>query len=316
MAKASASAVQVGYIIESTWGTTPASAVQYFRATSASLKQVNNTVISDELRADGQVTDMVRVGVSATASIGYELSYGSIDDFLAAAFRSTWTADMGFSGAATGTDLLENGTTLKSFTLESYFSDITQYLALTGCRVNQLTMGLSAEGKVAGSIDFMGKVADIDSSTHGTGTATAAPSADIMSSINVSAATEGGSAVSLLGFDLTINNNLRNQPIVGTAATSLAGIGAGRIVVTGNARLYFEDATHLSKYLDFTASSIGITLTDAATNTYAFSLPRIRYTDGSTDATGNDTDIELPLPFQAVLDSTTGKTIRATRTAA
>lgn len=314
MAKASASAVQVGYITESTWGTTPASAVQYFRATSASLKQVNNTVISDELRSDGQVTDMVRVGISATASIGYELSYGSIDDFLAAAMRSAWTADTGFSGAETGTDLLANGTTAKSFTLESYFSDITQYLALTGCRINQLTLNIANEQKVTGTIDFMGKVAAIASSTHGTGTATAAPTADVMSAINLSSMTEGGSAATILGLDLTINNNLRNQSVAAVAASSLAGIGYGRFVVTGNLRTYFEDATLLNKFLNHTASTLGFTLTDAATNAYSFKLDRVRYTDGDAPASGNDQDVEVSMPFQAVMDSTTTKTLRATRT--
>ncbi len=317
MAKASASAVQVGYIIESTWGTTPASAVQYFRATSSSIKPVKNTVSSDELRADGQVTDMVRVGGSGTASFGFELSYGNLDDFLMAAVRaSAWTADTGLAGASTGTDLLENGTTLKSFTLESYFSDITQYVTLTGARVNQLTLNIQAESKITGTVEFLGKVAAIGSSSLGTGAATAAGTAPVMSAVDISSFTEGGSAQEFMGLDLTINNGARLQPIAGTDATALGGIGYSRFIVTGTLKTYFTDATLISKFLNHTASAHVLTLADTAGNGMVLSLPNLYYTDSTFDASGNDQDVPVDSPFQAILDSTTGKTIRATRTAA
>lgn len=317
MAKASASAVQAGYIIESTWGTTPSAAVKYFRATSSSIKAVKSTVSSEELRPDGQVTDMVRVGGSGTASFGFELSYGNLDDFLMAAFRaSAWTADTGLAGSAVGTDLLENGTTLKSFTLESYFSDIGQYATLTGARVNQITLNIPAENRITGTVEFLGKVVAIGSSSLGTGTATAAPTAPVMSAVDISSFTEGGSEQEFMGLDLTIANDARLQPVVGTAATSLGGIGYGRFVVTGTLKTYFTDAALISKFLNHTASSQALTIGDSAGNEIVISLPKLYYTDSTFDASGNDQDVSVESPFQAILDPTTGKTIRAERTAA
>lgn len=317
MAKASASAVQVGYIPESAWGTTPSAAVKYFRATSSSIKAVKSTVSSDELRSDGQVTDMVRVGGSGSASFGFELSYGNLDDFLAAAFRASgWTADTGLSGASTGTDLIENGTTLKSFTLESYFSDIAQYATLTGARVNQITLNIPTEDKITGTVEFLGKIVAIGSSSLGTGTATAAPTNPVMSAVDVSSFTEGGSAQEFMGLEITINNNARLQPAVGTDATSLGGIGFGRFVVTGTLRTYFTDATLITKFLNHTASAMVLTLADTGGNGMVISLPNLYYTDSTFDASGNDQDVPVESPFQAILDSTSGKTTRATRTAA
>lgn len=313
---ADASRVQVRYVAESTWGTTPASAMTNFRATSARLAAVNNTIITEELRSDGQVADMVRVGVSATASIGFELSYGTLDDFLEGALRSTWATDTGLSGAESGTDLLANGTTLKSYTLEGEFSDITQFLILKGCRVGQVSLSFRNQATVTGTIDFTGKVASIAQVTAGTGAATAATTTDVMSAVNVSGFTEGGSSTEVLAWDLTINNNVRTQPILGTAASSMKGIGLGRFVVTGSLETYFADETLYEKYLDFTATTHALTVADAAGNTYVFSLPRVRYTDGNPDVTGNDTDVILPQAFQAVYDSSTGKTLRVARTAA
>ena len=310
-----ASRVQVRYLAESTWGTTPSAAMTNFRATSANLKPVNATVTSEEIRSDGQVTDEIRVGVAASASIGYELSYGALDDFLAAALRQTgWTADTGLAGAESGTDLLENGTTLRSFTLESEFSDITTFASVTGARIDSLTMNFANQERVTGSVDFMGKIAALGGSTVGTGSATAAPTADVLAAVNLSGIEEGGSAAELISLSLTIANGARQQNILGTAAASMAGIGFGRFQVTGTLEAYFASATLANKYINHTASSLGWTVTDGAGNVYEFSIPRVRYSDADFPASGNDQDVILTMPFRGLLDATTGKTLRISRT--
>lgn len=314
MATASSSAVQVGYITESSWGVTPSAAVQYFRATSASIKPAIQTVTSDELRADGQVTDSVQVGASGTASFGFEFSYGNGDDFMAAACRAAWSADHDFDGTQAGTDLLENGTTLKSFTLEAYFSDIAQYAKLTGARINSLSLSVQAEQKITGQVEFIGKVASLGGSSAGTGTATAAPTNDVMSAVNLSSFSEGGSAMDFLQFDININNNAAAQMIAGAVASSMKGVRYGRFVVTGSLRAYFADATLINKYINHTASTLELALADAAGNAMAFQFPRIRYTDTDFPVSGNDQDVVIAQPFQAVLDPTTVKTMRVTRT--
>lgn len=318
--KASSSAVQAGYIPEVTWGVTPAAPVKYFRVTSASIKPVKKTVTSDELRADGQVTGMVRVGSSGTASFAFEASAGALDDFLPGALRAAgWTADTGFDGALVGTDLLENGaagTALKSFTLECFFSDIGQYATLTGARVSQLTLNVKAEDKVTGTIDFMGMVADLGNATLGTGAATAAPATDILSVNDLATFEEGGTSIEFMEFSVTINNNAANQPVASAGATSsLGGIRYGRFEVTGTLKVYLEDRALVGKFLDDTASDFLLGLADAAGNHLNLQLPRIEYTDGGFDAQGNDQDVTVDLPYQAVMDPTTGKTARFERIA-
>lgn len=308
-----ASRVQVRYVEESTWGTTPASALKNFRATSARLEAVNDTVITEELRSDGQVADMIRVGVSASAAIDFELSYGTLDDFLEGALRTDWATDTGLSGTESGTDLLANGTTLKSYTVEAEFGGITQFLTLKGCRVGSLSLALRAGERVTGSIQFVGKIADLNGTTAGTGSATAATTTDVLSSVNVSSLTENSLSTEVLGWTLEINNNARMQRILGTATSAMSGIGLGRFNVSGSLETYFEDEVLYNKYLDFTASSQRVTVADAAGNTYVFDLPRVRYVGGNPEVTGNDTDVTLAQQFQAVYDSTTTKTLRITR---
>lgn len=73
------------------------------RLVSESLKKETTTVISQELRSDRQIADVIRTGISASGDVNGEFSYGAYDDLLAAALMSA-----GWSSAVTiaaGTDV-------------------------------------------------------------------------------------------------------------------------------------------------------------------------------------------------------------------
>lgn len=312
-----ASRVVVRAVEESTFGTTPASALKTIRATGFRLKRVQQGTTSQEIRSDRQITDYVRTGASVEGEFPFELIYGNLDqtgcDFIAAAVGGTWATDTGFSGAETGTSLLENGTTAKSFTLEAEYNDLTLFHAFKGCRVNSLSLAIAPGSIITGSLGFMGKIDTTPTgATAGTGAATAAVSGSPMNAVDhVSGITEGGSAVEVLGVDLTVNNGLRLQQIVGSLSPD--GIGYGRFNVTGSLRLYFADAGIITKYNAGTESSLSVTLTDAAGNAYAIKLDAIKYTDYDKPTEGPEGDIIATVPFQAYMDATTAKTFRATR---
>jgi hypothetical protein len=74
--------------------------MQALRITGESLKQDTGTAVSQELRADGQIADLVRIGLSASGSLNWEMSYGAHDElFQAALLSATWTSP----ATATGT---------------------------------------------------------------------------------------------------------------------------------------------------------------------------------------------------------------------
>lgn len=82
---------QIGVVRESTFGTTPANPVFKTQRTRSSNINANpQTVVSDEIRADGQVTDLILVGQQAQGDIAGELSFLSHDDVLEEALRGTW----------------------------------------------------------------------------------------------------------------------------------------------------------------------------------------------------------------------------------
>jgi hypothetical protein len=77
--------IQLGYIAEpagSFAGAVSGSPLKLMRITGESLAQANNMVTSNEIRADRQTADVVRVGLSAAGDFNFELSAGAHDDFL------------------------------------------------------------------------------------------------------------------------------------------------------------------------------------------------------------------------------------------
>lgn len=96
---ASSSRAQLFYLPEAVWGVTPAAAMTELRYTGESLGFQIRTVTSREVRADRQVSDLVRTGAEASGSVDLELSFGAHDPLLAAALFSAWATPVSVSVA-------------------------------------------------------------------------------------------------------------------------------------------------------------------------------------------------------------------------
>ncbi len=94
------------YGIETTWGELPSNpSGKVLRLTRSTLNNVIETQDSAEIRSDRQREDLANVSERAEGDIGFELSYGAIDDLLQTALLSTaWT-----SVNITGTDISATG---------------------------------------------------------------------------------------------------------------------------------------------------------------------------------------------------------------
>jgi len=214
--------------------------------------------------------------------------------------------------------MLRNGVTQKSFTLEKSFTDITQFLSITGMVVNQFNLAVAAQAIITGGFQFIGKSAAIAQVTVGTGAETAASTNDVMNAgSHVGSIREAGAEITsayIMSLGINVNNNLRDKPAV--AVIGSTGIGAGQCVVTGNLTAYFEDETLYQKYVNNTATSLDFRCTDAAGNTYIFTLPRVKLATGNIVAGGNNQDVMVDLTYQAIRDSTTDCSIQIDRISA
>lgn len=71
---------------EPSWGTAPGSlALALARITGEGLQHAKETIASEEIRVDRQISDLAQVGASATGNIDFELSYTAYQHWLEAA---------------------------------------------------------------------------------------------------------------------------------------------------------------------------------------------------------------------------------------
>ena len=91
MSFADSNRVGIRYVSESTWGTTPTGpSMQALNFTGESLVSTNNTVTSDTIRSDRNVSDHTIVGGGAGGDASFELRYGDIDELILGALNSSW----------------------------------------------------------------------------------------------------------------------------------------------------------------------------------------------------------------------------------
>lgn len=82
---------------DSAWGTTPSSGLtRELRYTGSTLTAQKDTAISEEIRADRMVPDIIEVAARASGEINVEFSAGSHDDFMEGFFYGAWSRPMTF----------------------------------------------------------------------------------------------------------------------------------------------------------------------------------------------------------------------------
>jgi hypothetical protein len=232
-------------------------------------------------------------------------------------FQGTpFTGVTGSGGAAVtvSASRLVNGTTLNSYTIERAIADSTvpQFFAYRGMSASKLSLKFAAGSVVGGAFSFMGKDANrVDTTTQLPGTPIASKTYDVMNAVaGVGNIMEGGAVLTgtyIKSVDLSIDNSLRAQTAIGTLGA--IGIGTGTLQVSGTMEVYLADGTMWDKFRNNTASSMSLRATDGAGNGYAITLPKIKYGDAKVNAGSLDQDIMLSMPFTAIMDPTSLKTI-------
>ena len=249
----SSSRSRVAYIAEASYGVTPAEPVfQEMRVTSGGLRSTKATAVSNEIRADRNVSNIALVGLDVTGGYPIELSYASFDDFLAAALCGSWD-----------TNVLKNGVLAPSFTIEETveLGATDSFSRFLGCMVNTLSLAMEARGLVTGNIGIMGH-----SETLGTAileSATYTPPNDnpilTASAHAASLAVAGLNPVPIIrALNVEVNNGLRVRPAIGTLYTQ--EFGQGRCVVTGTVTAYFTSNALYQKVMDHAHGAISLTL--------------------------------------------------------
>jgi len=201
---------------------------------------------------------------------------------------------------------VKNGTTRKSFQIEKLFSDLSplQIQRFSGMRVGSMDLNIAPGAIINGSFTFQGKQLIASSTSIGSQTQSLSTD-DVMNAVdNITDILVNGESVSDLAacftnVQFTVENNLRDQPCIGSLA--LGGIGIGRTNVSGTIEAYFRNRALFDLYLDFLTTSVSFRATLGG-DSYVFDFPAVKFTSGEVVAGGNDQDVIVSLEFESKRD--------------
>ena len=299
MAKATGARSKLTYIVESTYGTTPATPtfIELPRTGGAPNLQ-KESFQSADIRSDRMVSDMRHGFKTASLSLAVEMRHTEYDALFESLMFNSWSANV-----------LKVGTTATSFSMEMSYLDITQFGLMTGAIVNGFSANITPDGIVTSTFEMMGKTLSYSgttAATEETAAGTSQPFASLSGSIN-----EGGSAIAIVtGLDFSVANNIEPSKVIGADVSSeqIEGVCG----VTGSVTAYFEDAALLNKFINETKSSIDVTLADPAGGTLKFDFPNVLYTGGDVSSGGTG-PITISLPFTALYDAADSSSLVITR---
>jgi len=264
------------------------------------LDDVGNTVTLGSAVVHNIVSGQWFKLTGSTTDDGYHLASDVTGQVLTVA--SITTGETIESVATIKGSMLRNGVTQHSWTLEKFFSDITQYISFTGMMVGSMEMSMAVNEILTGSFNFMGKDSAIDVTSVGTGAPSDSTTTDVMNAVsNLGSIMEGGAPITgtfLQNLSINVDAGLRPQTGIGYLGN--VAIGLGRMNITGELSAYFEDASLYNKYLNNTETSVSFNLTDSDGNTYIITLHRVKYSTGEVVAGGVDSDVIINMSYQAI----------------
>ncbi|MDR7036111.1 hypothetical protein J2X36_000847 [Methylobacterium sp. BE186] len=307
MAIASGSGRRIAYVAETVFGTTPDTpSFKTFRSTGGGPRTNKTTGTSDEIQPDRNVRDEFQLGQDVAGDYNFELAYGNLDDLLEGALFSAWA-----------TNVLKNGSNLKSFTLEETLDlqGASSYSRFLGAVVNTLSLSIGARAKVTGAVGIMAQKETLDTAIV-SGATYAAPGTDPISTASANVANLTLSGVTpnpkVRSLTLEVNNNLRTRPLVGNLYTE--SFGYGMCDVTGTLECYFESNTLYAAALAHSGGgALSFTVGNAANKKYTVLVPKLILGNAERRPGGNTDDVMVSIPFRGVYDSTAACSLQITR---
>lgn len=295
---------------ETVYGQTPTNPVlDTVRITGTTLALTKESLQSGEIRTDRQIADFRLGANSVGGEIQFELSCKSFDKFLQAVLLSEAWADV--AGAGTPTEQIKCGKLRQSFTFIRHFADLEAtvgakpYFIYGGCELNQLQLTISANAMVTGAFTVFGqsqKLAE-DLSALGVPTYNPPTTTTPLDSFTGELKENGNVIAVITEITLSLQNGIESRMVVGKKDSIKPSLGRSNL--TGQITAYFEDSTLVNKFLNEEESSIEFEMPDADGNKQVYIVPRIKYTGGQPDVSGEG-PIMLSMPFQALLDPVKG----------
>lgn len=293
----------LSYIVESTFGTTPAGNFTAIPYNTHSLNLTKERVTGNEIQPD-RMLRVDRHGNRQTAGdIAVDLRDGNFDPFLESALQSSFS-----------TNTLKVGSTPKFFSIEDAANDVSQFRVFTGMSVSSMSISIAPNQMVATTFSMIGKDMTISGTGKTVDAATIAQPFDAYSG-DVNIGDVGGAAATAIvtSIDFSIDNAMAPTFVVGDDATPF--LETGMATVEGTFTAYFEDAALINRFIDEVETALNVSVDDpTGSNAYTFTFPKIKINGADVPVDGQTSRI-ITLPFVALYDTTAGTNLQIDRTA-
>lgn len=204
-----------------------------------------------------------------------------------------------------------SGHTDDSYTVEEWYSDIAQSEVYTGMKVNSMSVQLPATGLTTVDFGFAGKDMAQTGQTQYFNSPAAQNTNGLFAAVNGVMLVDGAPVALVTSADFSVERATENATAVGS--NSIAEIFTGRIKVTGNMSVYFQDAAFRSYFNDETPVSLVLALTtdnSANSDFVTFTLPKVKL--GSFTKDDGELGVVASADFQALANSATAAGLAAT----
>ena len=291
----------LSYIVESTFGTTPAGNFTNIPFSTQSLNLSKDRVAGNDIQADR----MPRVDRHANRQVGgdivADLRKGDYDAFLESAMLNVWA-----------TDVLKVGTTPKYFSIQDYAADIDRARLFTGCTVSSLALSIAPKQMVTSTFTMVGKDMTI-SNTEKTEDAASGNAPFDSYSGDIAIGNVGASSATgvVTGIDFTLNNSFAPTHVIGD--DSAPALEFGRAEIEGTITAYFENEDLINRFLNETETELSVSVDDpTGSNAYTFLFPRIKINSADTGVDSPNSRT-ISMSFVALYDSTEDTNLKITR---
>lgn len=291
----------LSFIVESTFGTTPAGNFTNLPFSTHSLNLTKDRVAGNDIQADRMPRVDRHGNRQSGGDIAVDLRKGDYDAFLESAMLNVWA-----------TDVLKVGTTPKYFSIEDYAADVDQARLFTGCTVSTLALSIAPNQMVTTTFGMVGKDMTIGQTEKTQDAASGNAPFDAYSGDLAIGNVGASSAVAIVtGIDFTLNNSFAPTFVVGD--DSAPCLEVGRAEIEGTITAYFEDAALINRFLNETETELSVSVDDpTGSNTYTFLFPRVKINSADVGVDGPNSRI-INMSFVALYDSTEETNLKITR---
>lgn len=296
---ANGSAVELYYVFLTAGGAIPATPTwKPIRFVSENLGRNTTEITSNEITTGRQKPRNKQGTYSSTATVQVELSSGSFDELIQAAFQGTWAAN-----------ILKVGSTRRKMAILERHTDINQDYIAMGMEVSGLTLNAPVNSPVNLTFDLSGASLE-PLATLPTGSTFDSPtSTEIMVTTEGFFKEDGTTIGYATDFSINFNNNMSPNFVLFQREAydqSNEVFSCGGSFSAG-----FVDETLYDKFLNQTQTNIEVKLTDG-TKSLTIELPNAAYTNGDK-AVGGPGSIIANYTFTAGYDSSESTTAKVTR---